>query len=124
MACSHYLISLGNKLSNFLESRGRHPQGSGDSSVRDMLEEQPEAGPEEISAWDREYEQHLFQHAATLVRARLEETTWEAFRLTAVDGKSAKEVSQTLHMTVAAVYLAKSRVMARLREEIERLTSD
>jgi RNA polymerase sigma-70 factor (ECF subfamily) len=41
-----------------------------------------------------------------------------------VDGKSGKEVAQRLGMTAAAVYLAKSRVMARLRAQIQQLDGD
>jgi DNA-directed RNA polymerase specialized sigma24 family protein len=41
-----------------------------------------------------------------------------------VEGHSGKEVAQRLSMTVAAVYLAKSRVMARLREQIQQLDGD
>jgi RNA polymerase sigma-70 factor (ECF subfamily) len=41
--------------------------------------------------------------------------------LTAVDGKDAKEAGAKLKMSPGAVYVAKSRVIARLREEIESL---
>jgi RNA polymerase sigma-70 factor (ECF subfamily) len=41
--------------------------------------------------------------------------------LTGVVGKSAKETAEQLGLTVAAVYLARSRVMARLKEQIQQL---
>jgi RNA polymerase sigma-70 factor (ECF subfamily) len=41
-----------------------------------------------------------------------------------VEGKSGKAVAQRLGMTVAAVYLAKSRVMARLRAQIQQLEEE
>ena len=43
---------------------------------------------------------------------------------TTVDGKNGKEVAQALNMTVAAVYLAKSRVMAQLKEQIRQLREE
>ena len=63
-------------------------------------------------------EEHLFACAAKQVRDRVQDATWQAFWETTVDGKSAKDVAAELHMTVAAVYLAKSRVLKRLRQEI------
>jgi RNA polymerase sigma-70 factor (ECF subfamily) len=68
--------------------------------------------------WDKEYEQQLFNWAAAQVREDFQDSTWQAFWQTAVEGKSGKETAKKLRMTVAAVYLAKGRVMARLKEQI------
>jgi hypothetical protein len=38
-----------------------------------------------------------------------------------VEGESGKEVAKTLKISVAAVYLAKGRVMARLKEQIREM---
>jgi RNA polymerase sigma-70 factor (ECF subfamily) len=110
-----------NKLSNFLTRRRPHEQGAGGTDFHSRLQEQP-APPEAPDAlWDQEYERQLFARAAADVRARVREATWLAFWRTTVEGQSAKEVAGRLHMTVAAVYLAKSRVMAQLQEQIRLL---
>ena len=71
---------------------------------------------DESAEWEAcEYQFGLFAWAAEQVRPTVQESTWDAFRLMAVEGKSSKEVAERLGMTVAAVYLAKSRVMMRLR---------
>ena len=44
------------------------------------------------------------------------DATWQAFWRTAVDGQSSKDTAAQLGMTVAAVYLARSRVVARLKD--------
>ncbi|HWG47786.1 MAG TPA: RNA polymerase sigma factor [Gemmataceae bacterium] len=108
-----------NKLRNFLAKRKRHCQGSGDSDVQELL--QQHAAPEEDQAelWEREYERRQFAWAAERVRGEVQESTWEAFRRTAIDGQSGQEAAELLGMSVAAVYLAKSRVMARLKEQIK-----
>ena len=110
-----------NRLRDFRERRRRQVQGSGNSGVQQLLNEQPTppGGPEED--WDREYERRLFTWAAEQVRPSVQEATWQAFWRTAVEGQSGQEVAQALGMTVAAVYLAKSRVMARLKQEIRQL---
>ena len=66
----------------------------------------------------------LFAWAAGQVCRDFQDSTWQAFWLTAVQGKSGKEVAAVLGMTTAAVYLAKRRVMARLKEEIEQLEAE
>jgi RNA polymerase sigma factor (sigma-70 family) len=107
-----------NKLRNFLAGRKRHAQGTGDTDVQKVLQGQPAPGPDAAALWDRDYEQRLFAWAAAQVRDGCQETTWQAFAQTAVEGKDAREVARDLGMTVAAVYLAKSRVLARLKEII------
>lgn len=104
-----------NKLRDFYDRPHHLHQGSGDSRVQQLLESQPAPAADDSAAWEQEYQASLFAWAAEQVRPTLQTTTWEAFRLTAVEGKSGREVADQLGMTVAAVYLAKSRVMARLR---------
>jgi DNA-directed RNA polymerase specialized sigma24 family protein len=58
------------------------------------------------------------------VEAEFQPATWKAFWMTAVEGKSAKEASESLGMSSGAIYVAKSRVLARLREEIEVLSRE
>jgi RNA polymerase sigma-70 factor (ECF subfamily) len=104
-----------NKLRNFLLARQRRHEG-GDPH---LLDEQP--AREETEQWEREYEQRLFGWAAEQVRSSFQESTWRAFWMTAVDGRGATETATALGISVGAVYIAKSRVLARLREEIKRV---
>ncbi len=110
-----------NKIFNFLDRQGRRAQGSGDSSAQRRLEQLP-APEDERNEWDSEYERRRFVWAADRIREEFQESTWRAFWLTAVDGKSAKDVGEQLNMTTGAIYVAKSRVIARLREEVEELS--
>ena len=54
----------------------------------------------------------------------MQESTWQAFWRTAVLDQSPEAVAQELHVTVANVYLAKSRIMARLKEQIRLLQAE
>ena len=110
-----------NKIYNFLESRRRHARGTGDSNARQRLEEHP--GREvDTDDWDHEYERKAFAWAADRVRIEFQPSTWQAFWHTAVDGQSARDVGERLGLSPGAVYVAKSRVLARLKEEISQLS--
>jgi RNA polymerase sigma factor (sigma-70 family) len=111
-----------NKIFNFLEA-GRHRlgRGSGDSGAREQLEAL--AGPEWglAESWDREHERSLAALAMDRVRGEVQGPTWQAFWQTAVEGRSAREAGAALGMTAGAVYVARSRVLSRLRDEVQRL---
>jgi RNA polymerase sigma-70 factor (ECF subfamily) len=111
------------KVYDLLAQQRRQCRGTGGAGGQGLLDAQP-ARDEDKAIWDREYEQRLFHWAAEQVRDHFHDSTWQAFWLTAVEGKSGKEVAEHLGLTVAAVYLAKSRVMARLREQIQQLDGD
>ena len=110
-----------NKLRNHLQTKGRQTPGSGATSAIRLLEQQ--AAPEE-DQWEADYQRQLFSWAVERIRSEFQEKTWQAFWRTAVEGKSGKDVAAKLQMTVAAVYLAKGRVLARLKEEIEQVRDD
>jgi RNA polymerase sigma-70 factor (ECF subfamily) len=106
-----------NKLRNFLLARQRR-RDDGDPG---LLDDQP--AREEVEAWEKEYEQRLFDWAAERVRGHFHGSTWRAFWMTAVEGRGATETASALGLSVGAVYIAKSRVLARLREEIKQVTN-
>jgi RNA polymerase sigma-70 factor (ECF subfamily) len=112
-----------NELRSFLSGRRRQVQGSGDTDVQKLLSEQP-APEEEQRLWEQEHQTRLFHWAAEQVRGEVQEATWRAFQMTAVEGRSGQETAAALGLSVAAVYLAKSRVMARLKEHIRRLEGE
>jgi RNA polymerase sigma-70 factor (ECF subfamily) len=112
------------KLHDLLARRNRQGQGSGDTGMQEWLGEQQPARPEDVDLWDQEYQRRLFTWAAKQVREQFQQSTWQAFWQTAVEGKSGQAVAKELGMTVAAVYLSKSRVMARLREQIQQLEAE
>lgn len=68
-----------------------------------------------------EYRAYLVQRALELMQAEFQPTTWKAFWECVTANRSAAEVGQELGLTVDAVYAAKSRVLRRLREELEGL---
>lgn len=107
-----------NKLRNFFAAQKRPGRGSGDSDARQVLDEVPAREQEQTAWWDEEYERRVFAWAAEQVRGHFAESTWQAFWQTAVEGQTGPQAARSLGISVAAVYLAKGRVMARLKQTI------
>jgi RNA polymerase sigma factor (sigma-70 family) len=113
-----------NELCDFGTARKRNRPGSGDTAIKRRLEEEPAPSADEVADWERQYERQLFALACEHVRRDFQESTWQAFWLTAIHGKSGKEVAGVLDMSTAAVYLAKRRVTERLRQQIDYLRAE
>jgi RNA polymerase sigma factor (sigma-70 family) len=113
-----------NRLRNALARRPRECRGSGGSSAQVALESWPDPDEGPLAVWEQDCERRLFAWAAELVRGEVQDSTWQAFWLTAVEGRSGKEAATLLGLTTAAVYLAKRRILLRLKEEIARLQGD
>jgi RNA polymerase sigma-70 factor (ECF subfamily) len=114
-----------NKIYNFLSSQKNRPRGTGDADAQERLDATPareDEGPD--ADWDKEYQRRLSARAMELVKGEFQPNTWAAFWQTAVEGKGASEVGAKLKMSAGAVYVAKSRVLARLREEVQKLMAE
>jgi RNA polymerase sigma-70 factor (ECF subfamily) len=109
-----------NKIFNFLSARKIRPQGSGDTTTNKLLDQEPAADDGE-DTWELEYQRRLAAIAMEKIKSEFQEKSFQAFWLTAVDGVAAGEVSKRLGMSTGAIYVAKSRVLARLKEEVETL---
>ncbi len=70
---------------------------------------------------DQEYRVHVAQEALRLMRDSFAETTWRACWESVVAGRPAVDVAAELGISVNAVYLARGRVLKRLREELDGL---
>jgi RNA polymerase sigma factor (sigma-70 family) len=112
-----------NRISDFLDRRHRQEQPGGGTAADELLNEQP-ARDDESDRWDRDYEQRIFNWAAEQVRGEFEEKTWQAFWKVAVDGLSGEEAGRELGLSVGAVYVAKSRVLARLKRQVRELQGE
>ncbi len=110
-----------NKLADHLARRSRQERGSGDSDVRRWLEQQS-CETSSASVWDWNEKRQIFAWAAQKVRSQVQPETWEAFHRTTVLGESVKEVAGALQMREGMIYVARSRVMSRLRKAVQTWT--
>jgi RNA polymerase sigma factor (sigma-70 family) len=105
------------RLSDFLRAQGREIQGTGDTGILHVINEQPDASQHDL--WEQEFRRTLFEWAVDRIRGDFEDTTWQAFWQTSVGDRKTNDVAKELGLSVGAVYIARSRVLARLRKEIE-----
>jgi RNA polymerase sigma factor (sigma-70 family) len=112
-----------NQFLDLLRKKKRQPVRSGSSSILDILERQP--SPDDVSEQlAAEHRRELFRWAAARVKTTVKEATWRAFWMTSVADHSIEDAAQTLGLTIGAVYIARSRVLTRLRDEIRQLEND
>jgi RNA polymerase sigma-70 factor (ECF subfamily) len=94
-------------------------QGAGRAGAAD-LDDWP--GPDEAAEVEEaEFQRHLAVRALQLMQAEFQPATWQACWEHGVRGRPAADVARELHLSANAVYLATSRVLRRLRQELEGL---
>jgi RNA polymerase sigma-70 factor (ECF subfamily) len=82
---------------------------------------EPEAAADDDGLDEREYRLYVIGRALRLMSSEFEPSTWQSCWETVVGGRPVAEVAAELGITVNAVYLAKSRVLARLRQDLKGL---
>jgi RNA polymerase sigma-70 factor (ECF subfamily) len=76
------------------------------------------------TAWDEQFSQHILGLALERIRSHFKDRTWRAFELSWLKGRSADEVAEELGCDVDFVYVARSRVLKRLRAQVQELAED
>jgi RNA polymerase sigma-70 factor (ECF subfamily) len=119
--------ALANAVRNFWRGRARRPAdvAVGGSDVAELLQQAEARGSVDtlVAEVGRRLEDdyRLARRALELVQAKVKDTTWQAFALTALEGLAGAEVSARLGIPVAHVYVYKDRVCKLLRQAVERL---
>lgn len=112
-----------NKVYNFLNGQRNRPRASGDSAAQERLDAIPDRD-EPGNDWELEYQRQLSAKAMDRIKGEFQKSTWSAFWGTAVEGRTPVAVGNELKMSTGAVYVAKSRVIARLRDEVKKLEAE
>lgn len=107
-----------NKLRSFIKSQKRKATASGDSAVMQMLTQIESADESDDERWETQYRKTTMDWAMNRVRSAVQSNTWDAFWATSVEGKNTEVVAAELGMSAGAIYLAKARVLARIRDQI------
>ncbi len=108
------------------QSKQGRAEGGTDAWQRMLSVSDPDAAPvtgsddgADFASDDDESKRILFRTALKLIRDEFRENTWEAFWGVVVDGRATGDVASDLGMSSGAVRVAKSRVLHRLRAELD-----
>lgn len=74
--------------------------------------------------WERDHDRFVMRQMLESMRGNFSIETWRAFELVMLEEKSAQTAAEEVGVTVNAVYIAKSRVLKRLREEAGEMLDD
>lgn len=107
-----------------ISERGRGLTAKGGTQMELALADLADPAQGRSEVFDVELRRSLFEWAADQTRSEVQSLTWKAFHQTAVLGRKAEEVAAELGVSVGSVYTAKCRVVARLRERVERLSGE
>lgn len=102
------------KIADHFAARGA--VGCGGSSAQDRLAGVPAPDPGDDAEAQAEEKYILYRRAIELMEVSFEPATRRAFWLL-LAGRTAKEVAAELGISPSAVYTAKSKILARLRDE-------
>ncbi len=100
-------------------SREKPDRGSGDSAMRAVLDQEESPGGPDSDLLRLEYRREVFRWAARQVRPEFRKETWDAFWLTAVEGRTSEAAAKELAKNAGAIYAARSRVMRRIQEKVK-----
>jgi RNA polymerase sigma-70 factor (ECF subfamily) len=105
---------------DLVAERRRAGIGTGETAMAAFLNNVA-AGDDLAGDLQEEFRRELLDQAMVRVKARVPSQTWDAFRLTALEGCSGAAAAAQLQMRTAQVYLARSKVKKRIQEEVRRL---
>jgi RNA polymerase sigma-70 factor (ECF subfamily) len=112
---------LTNRVRHFLRERRHRQAVVAPQPLSDWLEQLEDADSALSRQWDLEHDQQLVRRLLASIQAEFSSTTWQVFRMLVLEDRPAAEVAQRFGLTANSVYIAKSRVLARLRVEVRGL---
>jgi RNA polymerase sigma-70 factor (ECF subfamily) len=113
-----------NRCKQFFREKKREPSGVGGSVFANVVAELEDPKSDVSIAFDREHDLFVLHRLLQLVASEFEDKTMQAFHLYVIEGQEANDVAKSLEVSRQVPYLAKSRVMRRLRELAPQLMSD
>lgn len=103
---------------DYFRRQGNDPLAK--AAMPDEIENCPEPTADEASTFHVEFRRQMFAVVARTVKMQVRPETWNAFWQTEVEHVDIDTVAKSLSMTTGAIYVARSRVLARLRKEVQR----
>ena len=99
-------------------TRGMPDRGSGDSALLAALNQRESNTGPDSDLRRLEHRREVFRWAARQVHKEFQQATWDAFWLTAVEGRRVDVVAEELAKKPGAIYAARSRIIRRIQEKV------
>jgi len=110
------------KVNRHLTKKNLGTAGAGGGLVLEALDN-PRAVEADVE-WSAEFNAQILRAALDRVRPLFGTATWAAFASVWLENRSAAETASALGVTLEAVYVAKSKVLKRLEQEVLELAED
>jgi len=105
-------------------TRRKPDRAAGGTSVLILINGKAATDCDDEELLELEWRRQAFRWIADQIRDEFQPQTWEAFWLTAVDGLSAAEAAKQTGKSIGAVYVARSRIMARFQQQVRTLSGE
>ena len=112
-----------NVVVTFLTRQSLRAEVLDDRQIEEVLDATLAANAES-DLFDAEYRQQVLAWATEQVRCEFRDSTWQAFVETSINGRAIAEVARELKLSPGSVYVARSRIIARLRAKVEEFDND
>ncbi|MBM4071771.1 MAG: sigma-70 family RNA polymerase sigma factor [Planctomycetes bacterium] len=110
-----------NRLRNFRRKHRARPVSLAETDWTRIASDLEDPASQLSQQWDQEHDRFVARRLLAAIEGEFEPTTWQAFRRVAYDGDKPAAVAGDLGISVNAVFIAKSRVMRRLRDKMREL---
>jgi RNA polymerase sigma-70 factor (ECF subfamily) len=110
-----------NRMRSFWRAGRCRPVVPGDSTFVAMLDQIEDPHSELSRLWDRQHDDYVLSRLLDLMVQEFEPATLQVFRRVGLEGVPAETAAAEMGMSLGAVYVAKSRVLRRLRQEAQGL---
>lgn len=107
----------GNRAKKFFAA-GQRRETTGSDAAADAIAQLADDTSDLAKLWDQEHDEHVFRRLLEQIEHEFQPQTVLVFRRLVIDEEKAADVARETGQSIAAVYAAKSRVLARLREEM------
>jgi RNA polymerase sigma factor (sigma-70 family) len=105
------------RLKNFWRQQQRSARADFPNDLEQFADALEDPAHELSRRWEEEHDRHIVTKLLTEIRSEFSAMTWEMFDRSVLQGLSPAQVAAELNVTRNAVFIARSRILRRLREE-------
>jgi RNA polymerase sigma-70 factor (ECF subfamily) len=113
---------LVNRLRNFRRAQRVRSICRSNSELLDQLTDaMDDSRSDRTRGEDDDHDGHVARQVMERIEPEFQPKTWQAFRRVALEGDDPEVVAAELHLSLSSVYVAKCRVLNRLRQEAKKI---